>query len=677
MINEKQTQNNLVSITNYSTIEKDQNYVQEQSTQEQDLVSHDQKFFRRSIISDFKESMTINSNSRKIISSWQFWGFLLALTFGGVGFTATSILLRLPSSPNCSKIYLPFASATNRIYCGQLEADKKTVEGLLNAIDLVAKLPENHPLRAEIDRHLTEWGNEILAIGETEFQAGKLDEAINIATKIPSTLKTYSLVEAEIDKWRNIWKQGKDIEIDVEKQLRLGNWNQAFSASVNLLNIRNDYWRTTKYQETVNTINLAREESKKLDVAYLALRRKGIDNLLTAIEVASKINSTSYAYQQASKIIEDATTEIVEYAQNLIEDNRWSRLSSLAEKIPDSFDLKKQANDWNILANAGTNSTIGTVSGLEMAIGEASNISSTSSIYPKTQELVKTWQLKKEDLVYLDDARSIAQPGDVNSLNQAIIKAKLITNSNPLYGEAQREIENWQRDIEVIEDQPNLDRAKQLAQANNVNGWQEAINQASQIPSHRALYSEAQALIQEWTSNIQQEQDQPILDQAISLGNSGNYQAAIDTALKIPRGRILSRQAQSKIRSWRREINAQSDLNQAYQVAEANTPDSLLRAINIARGVPSSTSIKGESRIAVNRWAEQLLAIARSNANYGLKSSLEQAIRTAELIPYGTSAYSSAREQITSWKNILNPPQSPNLPPLEPIEDNNFPSENL
>jgi hypothetical protein len=645
-----------------------------------DLINHNQKGLTRSTTSDLKEDMTINTHSRKIISSWQFWGLLLALTFGGVGFTATSILLKLPTSPNCHKIYLLFSSATNRIYCAQLQAEEKTVEGLLKAIALLTVLGEDHPLKDEISRHLRQWGNEILAIAEKEFQGGKLDEAINIANKIPNHLQIDQLVKEQIESWRAIWQQGEEIDINVEKNLRLGNWNLAFLEAINLLNIPNDYWKITKYQETINKINLAREESKKLDGAYVSLRRKGIDDLLKAIQIASQIESSSYAYDQALKIIEEAQTTILESAQNLIEKKKWQSLTALAEKIPEDFELKKQANDWQILATAGTNSNLGTVSGLELAISEAGNIQNTSPIYQETQQLIQTWQLEKEDLAYLVDARLIAQPGDVNSLTGAIAKAQLIADHNPLYQEAQREIKSWQREIEVIEDQPYLDLARDLASGNNIPAWQKAINQATQINSNRALYSQAQRLIREWKGNIQREEDQPFLNQAMAYANNGSYQAAIDVAMQIRAGRVLYGQAQTKIRQWRREIKAQNNLNQAYRIAQADTPESLLRAINIARGVPTSTSLKGESRMAINRWSEQILAKARATANYNFKYTLEQAIGTAEMIPSGTSAYNSAREQISEWKSILNPPKPPEaplvIPPLTPIQETNFSNEN-
>ena len=86
--------------------------------------------------------------------SWQSWALVLVLACGGIGFTATTMLLRLPANPNCPRIFWPIASASMRLYCAQLEADAGTVESLLRAIELVAVLPQDHPLRGEIDRNV-------------------------------------------------------------------------------------------------------------------------------------------------------------------------------------------------------------------------------------------------------------------------------------------------------------------------------------------------------------------------------------------------------------------------------------------------------------------------------------------------------------------------------------------
>lgn len=606
------------------------------------------------------------SNNWKI--SWQLLSVILAVSFGGVGFIATTALLRLPNNPSCNRISLFFSSATNRIYCAQLQAEKNTVDSLLEAITLVEALSPNHPLRNEINRHVEEWSNDILLLAEKELNKGKLEEAIAIARKIPSEVENYNTIEEKIAQWTEIWDQAEVIQEEVEAELRNSQWNKAFLVAVKFLNIDNDYWQNIKYQETVKTINLAREESKQLDGAYITLRAGDIDSLLKTIETASVIPPSSYSYNEASKLIKEAEEKITAIVEKFVENQDWNDLSELAMKIPDNSNLKNQVRDWNIMASAGKNANLGTVSGMELAVAEVEQIPSDSKFYNQSRELVQGWIAQKEDLTYLANARDLARSGQVGDLNAAIAKAELVNNENPLYREARQEIRQWQRDIQIQEDKPLLTKAEELARVNNVQGWQNAINQASQIKSDRALYTEASNLMREWRRNIERVEDQPVLDQAIALGNNNNYQEAVNIASRIGRGRALYSDAQNQIRRWRREINAQEDLQRAYQTAQNNDPQSLSSAISLARRIPSSSTVESQSRQAVNRWSEQLLIIARRVAGDYTPSSIEQAIRIAEMIPSSSSAYNQARQEIRSWKNELIPSVNNN----SPLQETNF-----
>lgn len=599
--------------------------------------------------------MTTNTESNNWKISWQLLSLILAVSFGGIGFLATTVLLRLPSNPSCNNISLFFSSATNRIYCAQLEAEKNEVDSLLKAIALLEELSPEHPLRNEINRYTKEWSEDILKLAEKELNQGKLEEAIAIARKIPSTLENYTMVEETIAQWNEIWDKAEKIQEEIETELRNSQWNKAFLVAVNLLNINNDYWQTTKYQEIVKTINLAREESKQLDDAYATLRAGGLDNYLKTIEVASAIPPSSYSYNEANKLIEEAENKITDMAVKFVDNDNWNELGDLAAKIPDQSKLKTQARDWTTIASAGRNANLGTVSGMELAIAEGEQIPSDSKFYTKTRELVQTWIAQKEDLTHLANARDLARSGSIADLNAAITKAQLVGNDNPLYREARQEIRQWQRDIQIQEDKPILAQAKELALGNNLQSWQNAINQASQIKSDRALYAEASDSIREWRRNIERVEDRPILDQAIALSNGSDFQQAINVASRIGRGRALYTESQNEIRRWRREMNAQFDLQRAYQTAQNSDPQSLSSAINIASRIPSSASIESQSRQAVNRWAEQLLMNARRTAGDYSLNSIEQAIKIAEMIPSGTSAYNQAQEEIRNWRKELTP----------------------
>ncbi|HAC63282.1 MAG TPA: chromosome segregation ATPase, partial [Cyanothece sp. UBA12306] len=587
---------------------------------------------------------------------WQIWAIAVILASGTVGFTATSMLLKLPKSAQCTRVFWPIASASTRLYCAQIEADKGTVDGLLQAINLVEALSSDHPLRKDINRHVEEWAVSILDIAEEDFQAGRLDESISVARKIPSHVQVYSVVEKRIEEWRNLWQKGEEIFAQVEEHLRNTQWNEAFRSAVKLLSLENKYWATTKYDETVREIQLAQEESSKLDNAYRILRRGGVDNWLQAITDAQKIAPDSYAHREAQKIIEEAKEKLVSRIETLMDQNSWESVLDVVDRLPETLALGEEINDWKALASAGMEAKMGSVESLEMAIASAQEIDADRPLYQEAQDLISRWQLEIEGVTHLEKARDLAQGGTINDLNGAIASAELVTSDNPRYGEARKDIKDWTRQVQISEDQPLLDQARDLARGGSISSLQEAIAKASLIGPNRALSWDAKQDIQKWRNNIQRQEDQPLFDQAVALANAKDYQAAINAAERIGRGRILYQEARNNIRQWQREIRSQKDLQEAYLIAQRKTPQALASAMDLVRKIPRSTDVSSQSRQALNRWSAQLLSMAEDQAR---RSLLQEAIKLAKMIPYESGSYNSAQLQIKAWQKILEPPAPP------------------
>jgi hypothetical protein len=584
--------------------------------------------------------------------SWQVWAVLLVLASGGIGFTATSSLLELPKTPNCPKIFWPIASASMRLYCAELEADKGTVEGLLEAVNLVEALSDNHPLRAEIDKKVENWAVEILDIAEKEYNDGDLKNAIATARKIPNNVQAYNVVAERITEWQSTWTEAEKNFTTGQDRLRESEWNLAFREAVKLLYIDNQYWSTTKYEELTEDIKLAQKESKKLDAAYVLLKKDGIDNWLEAVEDAEKIAPTSYAYQEAQNLIGKAKEKIIKHVETAIDKRNWQDLLYVTDRLPESIAVQEDVEDWQTIASAGSDAEIGSTESLQSAILTAQEIKPSRPLYQLAQDLVGRWQTEIEDVALLEKAREIAQLGTVSDLNAAIAQAELIPQNNPRYQEALKEIGSWTSQVQTIEDRPVLDRAEELAINGTIPALQEAISQASLIGRDRALYEEARDRVSQWQSTIEEQQDRPYLDQAYSLASNRDYPAAIQAARQIQRGRSLYQEARSNIAEWDREIQAQTNYQQAVQIADANTPEALVSAIDIVSKIPASTDVGTESTEALNRWSYELLNVAQDVAN---ASSLREAIRLARTIPSQSTAYGSAQSQIQLWRQMLNP----------------------
>ncbi len=606
--------------------------------------------------------------SRQWWKAWQIWGILLVLCSGGIGYGATSMLLRLPETQSCSKVYWPIASAAVRLYCAQTAAENKTVKGLLEAIDLVAVLPEDHPLRPEIDRNIKKWAMSILEVGEEQFQEGNLQQAITTAKQIPKNVEAYQLVEQKIANWQSIWSQAEENYAQIEQRLRDAKWNEAFSWAVRLTEIKNEYWATTKYEETINQINIAQEENFTIGKAQTQLSKGKIKDILLAINKVKDIDEHSYAYERAQKITTEGKEKLLANFEQLIEEQNWRELLRVSNLIPYSFGWQNQVREWSILASAGSSASLDTVLGIEEAIEEAQKIEANSPYYQKAQKLIKRWELEIEDIRHLSKARKLARVGTIENLQDAIAEASLIPASNPRYSEAQQEMNQWRSKIQIIEDQPILNRAKELSYGNNPEAWARAIAEASLISRSSPLYGEAWNYSKTWRANIERVEDQPIFDRAISFADIKNYQAAISEAQKIKSGRALYGDAQAKISLWEEEIKAERYIREANDLSNIGTPESLNRAIKIARQVSTRSSLRSQTIDSVARWSWQILDLAQQASN----TSLSRAVAIAEQVPSGTPAYGEAQTRMQTWRDRLNSP-GPETTPLPP----NFKLEKL
>ena len=601
----------------------------------------------------------VQRRKRPFWQIWQVWGILLVLCSGGIGYGATSMLLKLPKTQSCSKVFWPIASASVRLYCAQTAAEDKKLDGLLSAIELVAVLPDDHPLRPEIDRNIDRWATSILELGESQFQAGKLEEAIATARRIPANVSAKEIVDEKIAKWESIWAKGDETYKRVEEKLREADWNGAFTWAVRLTDSPNEYWATTKYEESINNINVAQEENDSISKAQTQVASGNIDDLILAIDKADDIKENSYAYEQAQEVITQAKNKLVANVEQLIDQKEWQELLKITSRIPRSLKLQNRNQDWQILANAGSSAKLDTVFGMEEAIEEIEKIEKDSEYYKLARTLKNRWRLEIEDVGYLSRARDLARVGTIPNLNEAIAEAGQIPSTNPRYSDARKEIAKWRGQIQTIEDRPVLNRARELSYGNNISAWRRAIAEANLIARNSPLYGEAQGYVRSWRTNIERVEDRPILDEAEAFANANNYPAAIEAARRIGSGRALSDEAQNKISLWQQEIDGQRYFRQATELASQGTPESLAKAIATARQASANSSVRSQILQDVNEWSAQILAIARQASD----SSLERAIAIAEQVPSGTTSYTPAQKDLKIWQIRLNPPQPEVVPP--------------
>ena len=223
--------------------------------------------------------------------------------------------------------------------------------------------------------------------------------------------------------------------------------------------------------------------------------------------------------------------------------------------------------------------------------------SETSSITPPIQnpsnaQIASNSDSQKRSQAVLDLAKMSLRETQASDLSKAIATASKIQPGEPLYEQAQDNIQIWSRMILDLAE----GRAKQQEYTN-------AIAAAQLISPELDLYPQAQALMSQWQLEAQQ-----------YVGNITVLEAA-----------------QSLIRP-----------------GQASTYN---RAIEVARRVPPGQPGFDSAQQSINEWSERILALAKSRADQG---NIAAAIETATLVPEVTAVYEDAQEAIQKWQARTN-----------------------
>jgi soluble cytochrome b562 len=301
----------------------------------------------------------------------------------------------------------------------------------------------------------------------------------------------------------------------------------------------------------------------------------------------------------------------------------------------------------------------GGIVNLMEAVAALEQVKSTSPFYAQAQAQKKNWQVQLKDVIQLKYASATASLGRPAALRMAIAQAQQVPPGHPRRVQAQSLMAYWRQEAERLEDQPLINEAMRLAKAGNINALKAAIVQASQVELGRALRSRAQALIADWHGQIETIEDRPKLDRAWQLARQDKLDQAIQAASQIRPKRALYQDAQNAIADWRYQqiVNAQIAqdqpiLDRATALAESGN---LGAAINMAAQIGSGRALSGQAQASIYRWQEQLRpAPVQSSSSEPASPSG----RTREMLKQEPTASPTAPETETSFPT---PPLLPHL----------------
>jgi hypothetical protein len=563
----------------------------------------------------------------------------------GMGSAALLWLVSLPPPPDCedpSRLTLDM----ERLYCAQKAIDAGGLPELIAGLEMLKQWAAEDSLQAEIQKLTEDWSKQVLAIARTKANHNDLPGALDAIQHIPNTTPTYEDAQRWVAYWQEQWADGEAIHARAQEAFKDQNWTLASQQIAIMAELANPYWHNQRANELAQQLGVERRARQILIQAQRTAAEGGLAALGRAITQSQEMTEGTYAW-------EEARTLFSQWSRSLLEDSiqKWQAgdttgavntlgLANVKTSAPELQDLVRFGEAYRLANQSFPGSTpaadwfpsLHQLRQLREAVVGMGQVPADSPFHEPAQAIRADLQAQWEDSLQLYYASLTAKLGQHTSYHLAIDQAQQITPDRPRRLQAQTLIAYWRDQIEQIEDQPYLDRAVSIARSGRKEDLQRAITEASLIQQGRALRLTAQGHIATWRRQIETVEDRPLLDRARLLADEGRLSEAISTARGIASGRALSSEAQTAIAEWQAQM---------------------IRDAQLAEDQP-------------------ILSRARSLADGG---DLAGAIRVASQIESGRVLYREAQSAIDEWQAQLNPPRrdrSPNeaVRPNDPTDSN-------
>ncbi|MEM9002576.1 MAG: hypothetical protein AAGE59_03515 [Cyanobacteria bacterium P01_F01_bin.86] len=537
-----------------------------------------------------------------------FWSGLM-MGSGILGIWAMAWLTRIPPLPDCEDI-TAFSSASNRLICAQTEMQSGSARNLAQAIQLTANWPQNNPLQAEASPVLLEASQRLLKKATEKMHQGDLTTAVEWASEIPLDTPLRQTAQAAIWDWQQEWKKGASYEKTIQQAIASRNWSDADNSLQQLKLLASDYWLSKRHGDLQKAMQREQTAWAQIEEAQALANTGDPEKIGEALVMAQRVDLTSQAWKKAQEDIDRWSQNLLLYSFQRWELGDVEGAIATVQKVPPDPNLAPEARDLirfshaKQLADKVNQQWPGYMQLFHLmeAIRAVEHIGTDSTFYGAAQQSLTAWQAQLDDLRTLQFAHVVASFRQPWAFKYATQLAWAVEPERPRRLQAQTLIAHWEDEIERLEDRPYLLEANALAQKGTIEALQSAIEEARQVALGRALRIEAQTAIASWTNQIEVIQDQPLLNEANTLANEGNLREAIAVAQGIHEERALYKQAQSMIQDWTHTVQLREDRPILKEAEGLAYEGSLTRAINLASQIAPGRALYSEAQTAIALW---------------------------------------------------------------------------
>ncbi|MGA7953193.1 MAG: protein kinase [Gloeobacterales cyanobacterium] len=281
-------------------------------------------------------------------------------------------------------------------------------------------------------------------------------------------------------------------------------------------------------------------------VILKCLAKNPQDRPHSSLEISQQLERAVRRVREESRRQEDQ--QVLDRALQLTTQGRWSEASSLVQSI--TYD---------------------------------------SPLYPEAQTYLKNWPLEAEYQRVFEQARLMAQEGEISSLVRAVSTVGTIPSNSVVFRTAHVESQRW---IERV-----LESAEDLARTEK---WSEALQRGELISTLPGVSQRLSPLIPQWRK---EQQAADVLRRAESLAAERRWEQAVKQLENIPAGTVSQSRALQRRPLWQKEIQAKQALEQAERLAAEKKYD---EAISRAATVVSGTVFDAEAQNKQAVWKAEL-----------------------------------------------------------------------
>lgn len=537
------------------------------------------------------------------------WMAILAAA-GGVSLRAVSVMTQNPPLPDCTGVSA-FNSDSEQLLCAQASVRSGSAQALVEAIELVEPWTPSNPLYDEANRLMNRWSKALLDELDAMVQRGDIQQAQALVLRIPTRVEVYPEVKSAIATWDKEWSTGREFEADILQAIKVGDWVAARRGLQGFKILDSNYWVLTRYEQLKERIEREQTARVQLDKARALAKTGDLKKLGEALAIAKDINLETAAWEAAKPELDRWAEKVLQYSFQKWEEEDLEAAIAIVEFVPPDLARTAEARDLISFGYAqrlakGTNDpwapSYGQVYNLKEAIQAVQRISPDSPFYAAAQESLSEWRQKLDDMAHLQYASALAEVGQEVTYRWAIAEAEKITQERPQRLQAQTLASHWQKEIERMEDRPILNQAVRLASAGGKANLRSAIAEAGKVKLGRALRVEGQTYIAEWADRIEIIEDQPFITKAQQLASGGKLKMAIAEAKKVPKGRALYDEAQAAIKDWTNELEVIEDRPILARAENLAAIGSLSAAIDTAAQIAPGRALYGEARTSIAIW---------------------------------------------------------------------------